>query len=323
VPALPAAGRVTVGGVHLLDRNGERTPLDRTEYAGDGELAYGTAVLRLWADERSGGRLSAAAAVSVPLARLRAPDGAAAVTAAIAAAARTGRPAAVIPDAESDDDLLVIAHGLRSAEDAGVPVILRCSPAFVVALTGSAAHAPAAAPSGDRGVLVVCGSFVPGSTAQLERLALRYPDASVTAHVATLAGDSALDEVERVAADARARIDRSGLAVVATERDRDVALVGAGSQRRIAAALAEIARRVDAGVVVAKGGITSAVTARDGLGARAARVIGPIATGVVLWRLPAGVDYVVVPGNVGGPELLADVVAAIAPSAAPAAEAPC
>jgi uncharacterized protein YgbK (DUF1537 family) len=172
-------------------------------------------------------------------------------------------------------------------------------------------------------VLVVCGSFVPGSTAQLERLAARYPDASVTAHVAALAGDSALAEVERVAADARARIARSGLAVVATERARDVALVGADSQRRIAAALAEIARRVDAGVVVAKGGITSAVTARDGLGARAARVIGPIATGVALWRLPAGVDYVVVPGNVGGPELLADVVAAIAPSASPAAEAPC
>ena len=75
-------------------------------------------------------------------------------------------------------------------------------------------------------------------------------------------------------------------------------------------------------MVIAKGGITSAVTARDGLGARAARVVGPILTGVALWRLPDGTDYVVVPGNVGGPDLLVDLVAAIAPKPRASAE-PC
>jgi uncharacterized protein YgbK (DUF1537 family) len=71
---------------------------------------------------------------------------------------------------------------------------------------------------------------------------------------------------------------------------------------------------------VAKGGITSAVTARAGLGARVARVIGPILPGVALWQLPEGTDYVVVPGNVGGPGLLADVVAAIGPRVPATAE---
>ena len=71
VPALPAAGRVTVDGVHLLERDGERVPLDRTEYARDGALAYSDAELGRWADERSGGRLAAADAVDVPLERLR------------------------------------------------------------------------------------------------------------------------------------------------------------------------------------------------------------------------------------------------------------
>ncbi|MFQ5426168.1 MAG: four-carbon acid sugar kinase family protein, partial [Gaiellales bacterium] len=33
VPALPAAGRITVGGVHLLETNGDRMPLHETEYA--------------------------------------------------------------------------------------------------------------------------------------------------------------------------------------------------------------------------------------------------------------------------------------------------
>ena len=63
--------------------------------------------------------------------------------------------------------------------------------------------------------------------------------------------------------------------------------------------------------MVAKGGITSAVTARDGLGARTARVVGPIATGVARWQLADGPAYCVVPGNVGGPSLLVEVVEAI------------
>jgi hypothetical protein len=311
VPAFPAAGRVTIDGVHLLERDGERVPLDRTEYAHDAALAYRHAELSRWAEERSGGRLAAADAVMLTVDRLRGPTGAAQLAAAIALAAECGRPAAVIPDAETDGDLRTIAEGLRAAEQAGSRVIVRCSPAFVVALTGSTPRA-ADAPRGDRGVLVVCGSFVPASSAQLERLAQCHPEASVTARVAELAGDAREREVERIAKAARRRLANGGLAVVATERERDPALVDAASQRRIAAALAQVARRVAAGVVIAKGGITSAVTARDGLGARAARVVGPITTGVSLWRLSTGTDYVVVPGNVGGPDLLVDVVAAVA-----------
>ena len=117
-------------------------------------------------------------------------------------------------------------------------------------------------------MLVVCGSFVPASTAQLERLEQRHPEASVAARVAALAGDGAEAEVERLAPAARARIGDGGLAVVATERERDPGSSTRRASERIAGALAQVARRVAAGVVIAKGGITSAVTARDGLGAR-------------------------------------------------------
>jgi hypothetical protein len=41
---------------------------------------------------------------------------------------------------------------------------------------------------------------------------------------------------------------------------------------------------------------------------------------VALWRLSDGTDYVIVPGNVGGPDLLADVVAAIGPRVPATAE---
>ena len=314
VPALPAAGRVTVGGVHMLERDGARVPLHETEYARDGALAYSSADLAAWADERSGGQLAVADAANC------APD-AGEVAAALAAAAALGRPAAVVPDAETAADLEEIAAGLGAAEADGVTVIVRCAPAFAAVLTGAGARAPAGPPSGEGGTLVVCGSFVSASTAQLEVLARRHPDSVVTAHVAALAGDDWEAEVARVSAAAEERIARRGLAAVATERERDPALVSPGAQQRVARALAQVAARVPAGVVIAKGGITAAVTARDGLGARAARVAGPVLPGVALWRLfPSRLAYVVVPGNVGGPELLADVVRAVKRGAPQAAE---
>ena len=92
VPALPAAGRVTIGGVHMLERDGERVPLDRTEYARDGALAYSDADLGRWAEERSGGRFVAGEAVTIPLERLRRSTGAAEVAAAIGSAARERAP---------------------------------------------------------------------------------------------------------------------------------------------------------------------------------------------------------------------------------------
>lgn len=323
VPALPSAGRVTIGGVHLLERDGTRIPLDATEYATDGELAYSTADLGLWAQERSAGRLAADGAIRVALARLRRDDGAAAVAAALAEAAGLGRAVVVVPDAENEADLEVIAAGLRMAETAGTEVIVRCAPAFVATLTGVRAGAAASLSEGVESALVICGSFVPATTAQITRVQARWPGAMVPASVSELAGEGWETSVARISEEARGRIERHGLAAVVTDRIRDPAHVSATSQRRIAAALAQVAGRVRADVVIAKGGITSAVTALEGMGAHAARVLGPIKPGVALWRLADGREYVVVPGNVGGAELLVDLLAPImspagAPSPAPA-----
>lgn len=315
VPALPAAGRITVGGVHLLERDGTRTPLERTEYAHDGALAYSSADLVRWAEERSNGRFAARDAEKVPLDQLRGPNGAEEVRRAIVTVASVGRSAVVVPDAESEQDLKTIADGFCHAE-AEHPVIVRCAPTFVAVLTDAAADDPPQAPQADRGVLLICGSFVPTTTAQIERLEQAYPGVTVPVRAAALVGSDWDAEVGRAAEAAAARVKSDGLACVATERVRDVRLLDPKSQRRVALALAQVARRVDVGVVIAKGGITSALTARQGLDAAAARVLGPIRPGVALWKLDDGRDFLVVPGNVGGPDLLVDLVGAILPNAA-------
>ena len=85
VPALPSAGRVTVDGVHLLERDGARAPVSETEFARDGAFAYRSSRLLDWAEERSNGLFAAARGREVSLADLRR-DGGGAVSQALARA---------------------------------------------------------------------------------------------------------------------------------------------------------------------------------------------------------------------------------------------
>jgi uncharacterized protein YgbK (DUF1537 family) len=64
-------------------------------------------------------------------------------------------------------------------------------------------------------------------------------------------------------------------------------------------------------VVISKGGITSADVTTIGLGADEATVRGQVLPGVSVWDLDTGTTCVIVPGNVGGPQTLVDIVAAL------------
>lgn len=313
VPALPAAGRVTVGGVHLLERDGVRVPLHETEYARDPSFAYHDARLLRWAEERTGGLLRAVDGREVALERLR-HEGADAVASALLELAGRGRPAACAPDAESLDDLETIAEGLRRAEAAGASVAVRCAPTFAGVLGGCLATGRAPIPEERGPLLVVCGSWVPTSTRQLARLVDAHPDALVEADVRALASDGAEAEIGLAVGEVSRRLAADGLAVLATPRDRPVGTEALEAGHRIAVNLARVLRRLEPAptVVVAKGGITSAVTAREGLGARRGEVVGPLLDGIALWRLPGDggrtLPYVVFPGNVGGDETLLELV---------------
>jgi uncharacterized protein YgbK (DUF1537 family) len=310
VPALPAAGRVTKHGIHWLVQDGQRVPVSETEYATDRTFGYRSARLTQWAEERSRGHFPDEAGVEVSLAALR-EEGGAAVAGALAAAAANG-PAVCVPDAETVEDLELVAAGLREAERRGVEVVVRCAPTFAAILAGRLATDAVAPPRADDGVLVVCGSYVSRTTSQLERLcASRRVDPLVVDPVA-LCGADADAEVERVAAAAGEQLAERGIAVVATPRGAPAEGDLLATGERVAAGLAGITRALPAlpHTVFAKGGITSAVVLRDGLGVAAAQVAGPVAPGVALWRAESRgrpLDYLVVPGNVGGPELLVEL----------------
>ncbi len=311
VPALPSAGRVTRGGVHLIERGGAAEPLHTTEYAGDGQFAYSSARLLEWAEERSRGLFPATAGRELHLDELRT-GGADAVAAALRGLARGGRPAVLAPDAETEADLAAIAAGYAGALEDGVEAVVRCAPAFAGVLAGTTASGPAPIPRTVGPLLVVCGSWVPMSTRQLAALGAEYPDVVVELDVEALAGGDAEAEWQRAAAAASSAIAAAGTAVLATQRERPDAMTLADG-RRIADGLARAAGRVQPApdVVIAKGGITSAVTLVVGFGCGEAEVLGPVAPGVSHWRAVrnhAALDYLVVPGNVGDEGLLVGLV---------------
>lgn len=315
VPALPSAGRITREGVHLFVRDGIPTPLHETEYARDGVFAYSSSRLLHWAEERSGGLFASANGEEIHLDSLRS-GGPETVAAALGRLAAPSRPAALVPDAENEDDLALIARGYERALARGIEVTVRCAPAFAGIVAGTTASGPVSLPHGEH-VLLVCGSHVPQTTRQLARLLDAYPSALVEADVGALVGRRADTEVERVGAAATAVLNRDGLVVVATPRELSQAIMSLEAGGRVAAGLARVVswlgRQPD--VVIAKGGITSAVTLREGVGAAEADVLGPVEPGVSLWaaKWPDGsaLDYLVVPGNVGDDDVLERLVTAI------------
>ena len=316
VPALPSAGRVTVHGVHLLERDGRRVPVAETEFSRDGGFAYSSERLLDWAEERSGGLFAAVAGREARLEVLRRRGGAA-VAESLRDLSSLHAPSVLAADAETADDLELIAEGYRSAIDAGASVLVRCAPAFAGVLSGTTARAAAELPSAGKGVLLVCGSYVEQTTRQLDRLLATRSNALVEANVGTLARGDPGAELARLASEASNRLMEDGVAIRAPPRSRPPGTTSLEAGERIARALAHAVSsiRPRPSVIVAKGGITSAVVLREGVGADQAEVLGPVVPGVsrwaARWRDGEELDYLVVPGNVGDDDLLARLIESI------------
>ena len=150
-PALLSAGRVTVG-VHLRPgRAAHGAARDRVR------ARRGVRVLERAAARVGGGAVGWALpgtcrpGAALDVLRTRGP---AAVTDALLALSASGAPAVLAPDAETLEDLEIVADGYRAATADRASVIVRCAPTFAV-LAGPLAPARPAALARE-GVLVVC-----------------------------------------------------------------------------------------------------------------------------------------------------------------------
>jgi uncharacterized protein YgbK (DUF1537 family) len=320
VPALIEAGRLTIDDVQYVVDGAEAIPVWQTAYARDPVFGYESPDLRAWVQEKTGGRVLATEVSSISLDDLRQGGPMLAYQRLLAL-----EPGSVcLVNAASDRDLEVCVAGLLMAEGEGRRFALRSAASLVRVRSGrprprlvTAAELPV---GGTTGGLIVVGSHVPRSTAQLNQLLALPSMDGIELDVRGLGTPSDKTLVQRIAQRVEAVLSRGDDVAIYTSRTvvGDESRDPLGRGRTIAHALADIVRAIGVrpSFVVTKGGITSSVVARRGLRAASAWVIGQILPGVPVWRLDRDCSYpdlvvVVFPGNVGADASLRDVVIAM------------
>lgn len=307
VPAFLEQGRVTVQGVHYVTAGGRRVPVARTEYARDPEFGYQASNLAEWIAAREPGRPAA----GMPLDVLRAAGPDALADLLVSAPDRC----VVVPDAETAADLEIISAAWRAALRRGRPVVLRCAASMAGVVTGARPRRITLAPAGGP-VLVVCASYTSGATAQLAALAeadgIAWHELDLAR--ALTAGPEAARYCRQLSAAIAASLPTARACVLSTPRRPLPEHLSLAAGQQIMNVVVRTVRELTGkfAAVVSKGGITSARVARDALAVPVAYVDGQVLPGIPVWELgypPAGaVRQVVVPGNVGEPDALVQIV---------------
>ena len=324
IPFFQEGGRYTMDDVHYVAEGEWLVPAADTEFARDAVFGYQASDLRQWVEEKTGGRIPAQTVASVSLDDMRrgGPDQVASRLLALT------HGCVCVVNAASQRDLEVFTQGLLLAEARGRRFVYRTAASFVpiradIAPRPLLAPAELAMPEAGGGLIIV-GSHVPRSSSQLEALRSQAGVVSVEVDVpALLAEGQYAAEVARVTHEIEHGLRRHADVVLFTSRSL---VTGSDAASNLA-----IAQRVSAGLVavvqtlttrprylLAKGGITSSDIATQGLGVKRALVLGQILPGVPVWQLGPearypGLGYIVFPGNVGGPQALAEVVTALRP----------
>src|SRR2546421_1631781 len=348
VPAFFEGGRYTINDIHYVATptadSATLQPASETPFAQDSVFGYKTAYLPQWIEAKSKGHWQADQIVSIGLELIR--QGGPGAVAAKLKMVEGDTP--VVINAAGYGDLAAVVLGLLWAEAAGKRFLYRTAASFV-RLRGAlenkpplevseiisdtqietnslthAMHAPRELKgrSAKAGGLVVVGSYVPGSSAQLENLlalpgviGVELPVERVI-HDATEARDASREagrQLEAAVETGRVGVLYTSRKLVTSTDQAENLEIGKKVSQALIAAFHEVVSRPR--FIIAKGGITSHDVAQKGLGAARARVLGQLFPGVPVWRLESGpqsrfegVPYVVFPGNVGGPESLREAV---------------
>jgi len=312
VPAFPAAGRLTIDGVHTVNIDGRQIPVGESEYARDATFGYDVSGLVEWARER----VPATWRV-VEIASATFDQG---IDALVDALTLNSDFTVFCPSIRDDSDLDLLARAHRELLVRDRSLIVQAGPAYP-AFYGNLSRANeidfALAPGNG---LVVAGSHTNTTTQQLESVAATGAVAHCELHIDELFDGDRAREIDRIVDCVEGSLAAAHV-IVSTTRTARVSGDSATSlaiARSIADAVTDVTRRVlHRGVpfVVAKGGITSHDVLANGLGWDAALVLGPLLEGTLPvmrnWRECADTSTaaIIFPGNVGDSGLLSRAIA--------------
>ncbi|KAJ6780435.1 hypothetical protein PWT90_07949 [Aphanocladium album] len=328
-PFFSQGGRLTIDDVHYVKEDDVLVPVSQTPFAQDATFGYKNSNLRQYILEKCGGRFDEQSFLSISLDDIR--RGGPPAVAKKLLSVPSSPHIVIIVNAVVDADMHVFVAGLLEAEQHGRRYLYRTGAAFVSSRLGIAAIPPLTlddlkfgkSAASQPGGLVLAGSYVPKTTAQLQRLRQRRGSKLhlIELPVARLVTSTqAVDAVVTTAAKEASEVLASGKDVlVMTSRELikgTDALSSLGIGSKVAQALVALMEGINVRprYIIAKGGITSSDAATKGLRMRRARVLGQAAPGVPLWICTEetsrhrAVPYVVFPGNVGSEDTLADIV---------------
>jgi uncharacterized protein YgbK (DUF1537 family) len=318
IPAFFEGGRFTINDVHYVKEGDDLVPAAETPYAKDPSFGFSSSNLKEYICEKMGGVVQSKDICSVSLEDIR--EGGAESVAAKLVGCRDGSFCVI--NACERSDIEVVALAVYGAMEQGKRFLFRTAAAIIPALIGQEPRpligAKEFSPSRGGCGLIVVGSFVPMSSRQFTHLMEHGGVSSVELRVGQLLSGDGKGEIARVASEANRSLAENCDTVIYTSRE----LAAGGTseenlkiQADVADALVEIVRGISTAprYILAKGGITSNDIAAKALDVRRAVVLGQIIPGVPAWRLGkgsrfSGMNYIVFPGNVGGPASLTDVV---------------
>lgn len=324
-PAFFEAGRITHDDIHYVSDSGLEQPVADTAYANDPAFAFAESDLTDWVRARLGDPEASVTTLPLPLLREDDTEAVARRMLGMVGKATPGRmPPVVIANGTCQLDYDVVARAVRRLEANGVSVVSRCGPSYVASRLGEPVplplHGLSAAGSVAGPGLVVVGSHVPLSTAQLAVLVDELGPSVVELDPVEVTGPDRQQHTGQLVDAVCAALATGDDVVLATSRsllsgpDVRGSLDIAGA---VSSAINEVVEavldRTPPSWIVAKGGITSARMISDVLRLRRGWIVGQMQKGLVpMWRdddtSSRKPPCVIFPGNVGTPQTLLEVV---------------
>ena len=320
-PFFPEGGRFTMGDVHYVKQGDVLVPAAETEFAKDATFGYTKSDLKEYVEEKTGGAYKAANVVSISLEELRAQD-VDTVAEKLLSVHDFGK---IVVNSETYDDLKVFCYALYLAMGEGRHFMFR-SAAGLVKTLGCVDTKPyltredLVTDAKDKGGLILIGSHMKKTTAQLEELK-KVPgidfiefDSDLVLHP-----DAFEVEIGRVQARIDADIDAGVTACVYTRRkvlllENDTKEAALLRSVTISDAVQSFAANLKTkpAFIIAKGGITSSDVGVKALRVKKALVLGQAAAGIPVWqtgpesKFPS-LSYIIFPGNVGSEITLREI----------------
>ncbi|KAK0385164.1 hypothetical protein NLU13_7642 [Sarocladium strictum] len=335
-PFFLQGGRYTINDIHYVADGDTLVPAAQTPFAKDATFGYKNSNLKAYAVEKGKGAISPEDVTSITIDTIR-NGGVDAVLAQLnALKPKNGKAPVVVINAAAEEDVDIIVLALLRATSTNASAttpkrfLYRTGAAFVSARLGIDPIPPVTAEqlnlsASKNGGLIIAGSYVPKTTAQLHSLTTKTPEVDLKTIIVDvkrlLSSPEALEaEVASARDQAAAEIASGRDVLVMTSRELivgsdETSSLDIGST--VAEALVAFLQGFEEGIrpryVIAKGGITSSDMATKGLRFKKALIVGQASPGVPLWRCDeptskwTGVPYVVFPGNVGSEDALYEV----------------